>query len=811
MANKNDYLNYKPYHKKKLDVIEEEILEEAKKADSYSSNVQKQFKSYDITEALFTPSKSSADLNSRLISTNVNFELNDVKVFNALQRKNSFNYRSGRAQVADLKFLQREASSMYAVFDKNSNRYFLGYKDSKGREHLLETIELDKNDVINLKKGKGIERTEDKRLFFKGRLSKLNIRRNDRIVQWIRKNTIFKGHVSRFSSQVSAKVRSSIRNAASRFIGQPLKALGNKLFGNAAALLKNALASFASWLAGLLANPYVLIPLILVVIISLVLFSASPTFASADTGYGEEEKADTFLFLNASYEQWDEYAKEMSDTYGVYFNVVDAYALSLNSFPDLLVNYFDENDENIFEQFTYGWEVTEEKMANDILLSMLGPMETRTEYYHRVWGDWNNGFKEKPSFDQIRTYTLWEDVWVEEEVETGRQCFARLDFGLIEYDITSNETCPRGFSLNVDTEVQGHFEQQEIQYWDGRNIIDSWWDIDSNNVANKNDGVENTEKYTYDNPDDPIQEMANCKDCSIENIVLDNGDYTRLVDYWTLYNWDEIKDIYFDNKPVGSEFVKYLELDSFRQVNEVEESIYGSYLNGLTYVSSDQDFSINKSLFAISFYADKDYRRAASDLEDAYWDKYFNDMDNTRSFVADYFGAGQYNLSMIGKFNNPIKLTYSPTITSRFGMRLIGGKWVFHTGLDLATVSSNTPIYSTMNNGVVETVSNTCPTNGTGYGDTCGGIGNFVGTGNHVVVKYSVNTTRGERTDLYVLYAHLAQDSIMVSVGDFVDADTMLGVMGSSGSSTGTHLHLAVFVKNDDGSFGYLNPEYMIR
>jgi murein DD-endopeptidase MepM/ murein hydrolase activator NlpD len=45
---------------------------------------------------------------------------------------------------------------------------------------------------------------------------------------------------------------------------------------------------------------------------------------------------------------------------------------------------------------------------------------------------------------------------------------------------------------------------------------------------------------------------------------------------------------------------------------------------------------------------------------------------------------------------------------------------------------------------------------------------------------------------VYSLYAHLAQDSVPVSVGQQISSGTVIGTMGNSGFSTGPHLHWAV-------------------
>lgn len=65
------------------------------------------------------------------------------------------------------------------------------------------------------------------------------------------------------------------------------------------------------------------------------------------------------------------------------------------------------------------------------------------------------------------------------------------------------------------------------------------------------------------------------------------------------------------------------------------------------------------------------------------------------------------------------------------------------------------------------------------------------------------------------LYAHLEKGSIQVKAGQKVEAGTVLGVMGTSGTSTGVHLHLE-FWKGEkhgwtaDGS-GFLEPIEFIK
>ena len=95
-----------------------------------------------------------------------------------------------------------------------------------------------------------------------------------------------------------------------------------------------------------------------------------------------------------------------------------------------------------------------------------------------------------------------------------------------------------------------------------------------------------------------------------------------------------------------------------------------------------------------------------------------------------------------------------------------GSRWgSFHKGIDIARPSNRNIIAS--DNGVVEKAS---------YGS---------GYGNYVVVNHN----NGYKT----LYAHLS--NISVNVGQTVPKGAVLGTMGSTGRSTGIHLHFEV-IKN---------------
>jgi hypothetical protein len=91
------------------------------------------------------------------------------------------------------------------------------------------------------------------------------------------------------------------------------------------------------------------------------------------------------------------------------------------------------------------------------------------------------------------------------------------------------------------------------------------------------------------------------------------------------------------------------------------------------------------------------------------------------------------------------------------------GFWAFHAGIDMAS-DVGEPIRPIMS-GVVSKVEK-----------------NWFGYGNMVIVKHS--------SEYESLYAHMSK--ILVTEGQEVGSDSILGLVGNTGRSTGPHLHLEI-------------------
>lgn len=123
-------------------------------------------------------------------------------------------------------------------------------------------------------------------------------------------------------------------------------------------------------------------------------------------------------------------------------------------------------------------------------------------------------------------------------------------------------------------------------------------------------------------------------------------------------------------------------------------------------------------------------------------------------------------------------------ITSPFGMRIhpITKVQTFHYGTDYGTNIQNWEQYALEDGEVIEIKTGKKDNDGSGYG-------------NYVKVKYP-------RIGIQLLHAHLKE--VKVEKGQIVNKNTIIGLTGTTGTSTGIHLHLGL---QKIGSTTWLDPE----
>lgn len=143
--------------------------------------------------------------------------------------------------------------------------------------------------------------------------------------------------------------------------------------------------------------------------------------------------------------------------------------------------------------------------------------------------------------------------------------------------------------------------------------------------------------------------------------------------------------------------------------------------------------------------------------------------------IGDYYGGKPalpkvWELLETDYTQSPFPSLSSIPVSSGFGYRWGG----FHGGVDMIP-GAGTPVYPVAN-GVVSAVWQGNNPGGGGY---------------QVIVDHNID---GQFFQSW--YPHLQAGSIEVEEGQVVDITTMLGAVGSTGNSTGAHLHLEI--KNSD-------------
>ncbi len=123
----------------------------------------------------------------------------------------------------------------------------------------------------------------------------------------------------------------------------------------------------------------------------------------------------------------------------------------------------------------------------------------------------------------------------------------------------------------------------------------------------------------------------------------------------------------------------------------------------------------------------------------------------------------------------------SVTITSKFGSREAGIHDNGHGGMDIGA-SLKTNVIAAQS-GEVVTANKGCKSFGP---KNCGG-----GYGNYIIIKHDDGN--------YTLYAHLHQGTLKVKKGTTVNQGQLIAGVGSSGDSTGPHLHFEVREGSNNG------------
>lgn len=166
------------------------------------------------------------------------------------------------------------------------------------------------------------------------------------------------------------------------------------------------------------------------------------------------------------------------------------------------------------------------------------------------------------------------------------------------------------------------------------------------------------------------------------------------------------------------------------------------------------------------------------ELAELYDDEYKIDAGNLGNRVTTFQVdlTKQYFTGPKGSIFLPVAARYF-TIPDPYGPRIhpLTGKWNFHTGIDIAA-PMGAQVFSAFRGVVIWS-------------------GNKGGYGKAIIVDHG---------DILTLYGHLSFN--IAKPGDEVEPGAVIGLVGSTGDSTGAHLHFEIMKKKPEGGISYEDP-----
>lgn len=236
--------------------------------------------------------------------------------------------------------------------------------------------------------------------------------------------------------------------------------------------------------------------------------------------------------------------------------------------------------------------------------------------------------------------------------------------------------------------------------------------------------------------------------------------------------WDFlIENTYFDNKfQLQSYFKRVLEATGHDSMDELSETEYEQHYDDIVEIRTRIVNHIKDILESYGEFAQTPDSYSGSSLSTKYW-----------------WPIGSTEITEVDGVKMASGDPASVNVSSNFGLRthpVTGESDSMHYGIDITGTEGVVPVIAAANGVVVSGAQG-----GTGTcvnGDQeCGGR-----FGNYVIIQH----TDGN----YTVYAHLHTNSVVVKEGDSVKQGQLIGYVGSTGRSTGGHLHFEVRVGGND-------------
>jgi murein DD-endopeptidase MepM/ murein hydrolase activator NlpD len=269
-----------------------------------------------------------------------------------------------------------------------------------------------------------------------------------------------------------------------------------------------------------------------------------------------------------------------------------------------------------------------------------------------------------------------------------------------------------------------------------------------------------------------------------EKLTLEEGTITAIIDDYSidiLLNCDLIITQYCAHKD-NYENIKLNDLIKILRANKDNLFSYTSETEIITETDDENnEIVVSKITYTIKFAGESYFAENIFMLTEEQAELAGNYAENLHIFLSEDYNsqsaAVHKSLKDLlttypydwtdGDFHSPFAdMDWQSRVTSEYGSRIdpiTGAKGEFHTGIDIA-YPQGTPIRAAKSGIVVVAEKKT-----TGYG-------------NRIVINHGGGYS--------TLYAHC--DTLLVSVGDRVEAGEKIATVGSTGRSTGPHLHFEV-------------------